>query len=492
MTAEGARPVSEGYPIEQQFLYADYSPLGDHRNIIEMLKNFVSLTGRLIQFHTNNEKLASLLNTAESIRQDVIRTVNQIKTNTQDGMNRFHNKYPDALATDLHTSSTALLDDGSKAIFSLLGNTEAGFAEQYKNYTDGILSRIQENHASAFNLVQSWLAGDYKNFPKPLLSSFSTEVSVNIESAGPKAYTAYRKSSSTKQTTRNQGLNKEKGSMGLSYKFRIETSELEFWRSPRRISEFGVKDLLLPVGMKATISEKIKQAFRFGSSKNDDLAKEPDFVKVDDFYLLSSRLVEDKTLTLQIVGDLSKPDLDLFDISFDLGNLSNSHPHLKHAQSLRDRSHPKLNYKSGKNGTPSEAADLLHVKEIAQASDFSKIYFCGTAILEKLKILQTTDVVVSTGQLELKGIDDDHFLTIDGRNEIEFPLLFDFLNFVASSFAPFVKRLKERTPVGGELILRQEVESGKRTEFSVRLDDLKSQLPDIHYCGKKVSDTLQL
>ena len=59
-------------------------------------------------------------------------------------------------------------------------------------------------------------------------------------------------------------------------------------------------------------------------------------------------------------------------------------------------------------------------------------------------------------------------------------------------FTPFVKKLKEKTPIKGELILREEVEKGQRKEFTISLDDLKSQLMDTHYCGKAVSDILQL
>ena len=493
MTVEGVRPRSEGYPIERGFLYADYSPLGDNRNIIEMLKDFVSLTGRVIQLQTSNEKLASLLNTAESLRQDVMHTVNQIRTNTKHAIELFHSKYPDALATGLHTSSTALLDDGSKSIFRLLGSTEAGFEEQHKKYTDETKSRIRENHTSAANLIQSWLAGDYKNFPAALFASFSTQVSINIDPVNPKVYAAYRKTSNTKQTaTKNQVHNKEKGTIGLSYLFRIGTSELEFWSNPRKMSEFGIRDLLIPAGMRAPISEKLKHAFRLGSRKNTELAKEPEFIKVDDYYLLSARLDGEKTLFIQLGSDLSKPDYDFFEITYDISNISNLHPHLKQVHGLQHRSHPRINYKSRKNGASSDAADLLHIKEISQATDVSKILFCGTAILEKLTILQNANVVASSGQLELLEVNDSQILKLDGMRKIEFTLLFDLLNYVAYYFAPLVKSLKEKTPVDGELILRQEVENGKRREFSVKLGDLKSQLPDMHYCGRKVADTLQL
>jgi hypothetical protein len=42
--------------------------------------------------------------------------------------------------------------------------------------------------------------------------------------------------------------------------------------------------------MRAPISQKLKKAFSFGSRKDSDIVKEPEFVKVDDYYLVSSRL----------------------------------------------------------------------------------------------------------------------------------------------------------------------------------------------------------
>ena len=492
MTVEAVRPRSEGYPVERGFLYADYSPLGDNRNIIEMLKDFVSLTGRIIQLQTNNEKMASLLKGAESLSQDVIHTVNQIRTNTKEAIQWFHDKYPDALATGLHTSSTALLDDGSKSILSLLDNTEVGFEEQRKKYIDQIMSRIRENHASATNLMQSWLARDYKNFPAELFASFSTQVRISIDPGNPKVYSAHRKTSSTKQlTTRNQVHNKEKGTMQLSYMFRIGTSAIEFWSNPRKVSEFGIRDLLMPAGMKAPISKKLKHALRLGNRKNSNLVKEPEFIKVDDYYLLSAILDGEKTLSIQLGPELSKLDHDCFEITYDISKISNSHRHIEQAQGLQ-RSRPKINYKSRKNGASSDTLDILHISEIAQATDFSKILFCGTAILEKLKLLDNANVVASTGQLELLEVNDSHIIKLDEMSKIEFTLLFDLLNFVAYYFAPLVKSLKEKTPVDGELILRQEGENGNRKEFSVKLGDLKSQLPDAHYCGRKVAETLQL
>src|SRR6185295_3590368 len=112
----------------------------------------------------------------------------------------------------LHTSSTALLNDASKTISSLLDNTEAGFDEQHKKYKEDIMTRINDNHSAAATLMQSWLSTDYKNFPSLMLSSTFTELDVIIESSDLKAYAVYRDTSINRRG-RNTARNEEKNSM---------------------------------------------------------------------------------------------------------------------------------------------------------------------------------------------------------------------------------------------------------------------------------------
>jgi len=491
MTVEAISQESKGYSIEHQFLYADYTPLCDNRNLIEMVKDFVALTGKLIRLHIDNEKLASTLKTAESLRHDVMLALSQIRTNTASAMDWFHTNHPDALVTKLHTSSTALLNDASKTISSLLDNTEAGFDEQHKKYKEDIMTRINDNHSAAATLMQSWLSTDYKNFPSLMLSSTFTELDVIIESSDLKAYAVYRDTSINRRG-RNTARNKEKNSMSLNYLFRIDTSEIEFWHGVRKLSEFGLKELMLPIGMKAPISQKLKKAFSFGSRKNNDVVKEPEFVKVDDYHLLSIRLDGEKTLFIQLVPDLTKPDSERIEITYDVSNFLSLHSQHTDSNTPPEATLPTINYKSRKNGKWVESTDLLRIEEITQASDKSKIWFLGTAILEKLRILQNVNIVTSMGKLQLLKANDNDIVLFDAPTKVNFPLLFELLSLVASSFTPLIKSLKEKTPVSGELILREEVEKGQRKEYTVRLDDLKSQLPVTHYCGRSVLDILQL
>jgi hypothetical protein len=338
--------------------------------------------------------------------------------------------------------------------------------------------------------MQGWLSRDYKNFTTSLLSNLSTEMTVIANTENFKTYTVYRDTSSNKPKSRNTHQGREKNARSLNYKFRIDTSDLEFWQGVRKISDFGPKDLMVPIGMETPISEKLKKALSFGS-KNNDLIKQPKFVKVDDYYLLAGRLEGEKTLSVQLVPDITKADIGLIEVFYDLRYLPGSNLTPEDADDP-EAAHTRINYRSRENGHFVEVPDLLRVKQIADASDHAKISFLGTSVLDKLRILENNSLTDSRGKLELLKVDDNHVLLSEGTAKVEFTLLFELLNSVASTFTPFVKSLKEKTPVRGELILREQVGERQRREFNVRLDDLRSQLSLGHYSGKMISDTLQL
>ena len=103
MAVEGISQETKGY-TGRQFLYADYSPFNDNRNVIEMLRDFVSLTSRLIKLQTDNDKLASYINTADALRQDACQAIKQLRSSIAGPIDSFRDKHPDALSTEFHTA----------------------------------------------------------------------------------------------------------------------------------------------------------------------------------------------------------------------------------------------------------------------------------------------------------------------------------------------------------------------------------------------------
>lgn len=491
MTVETLIQESSAQQIHRRFLYADYSLFDDNSNVIEMLKEFVSVTSALLRLNLDNERMASLMTAADSLTKDVKAVLDQQRTFTADAIDSFYKKYPDPLATEIHTSSVALVNDAKKNILALLANTKAGLDEQHRRYDDNLISRININHTNAATLLEKWLSIDYMNLPTLLLSRLSVEVMIHIDPTSPKTYSIHRGCKIIDQKAKGTNQNvKDLSIFPVNYAFQVDTSELVFWCSIRKISEFGLKDVELPIGMKAPLTEKLKNAFKLGNKKND-IVMQPEFAKIDDYCLLSITLNE-KTLVVQVVPDIAKTDNDLIEIIYHLPELQT----WGHAQPNNElpqaTNHPKINYKSTNNGQPVEFMDLLAVKQIAHAADLTKIMNLGTSILEKLKMLEDPKILSSRSKLQLLNVSGKNILIHDGVTIVEFTPLFELLNLIAIFFAPIVRRLKEKTPVQGELILREQMENGQRAEFVVKLEYLRSQLSSCPPLGQTISDNLHL
>jgi hypothetical protein len=66
-----------------------------------------------------------------------------------------------------------------------------------------------------------------------------------------------------------------------------------------------------------------------------------------------------------------------------------------------------------------------------------------------------------------------------------------FLKSIAAGFAPLIQKLKEKSPIKGELILRHEIDSRQREEYVVKTEELNSTLMSTDE-GKKISTILGL
>ncbi|HEX2014682.1 MAG TPA: hypothetical protein VLA68_05595 [Nitrososphaera sp.] len=474
--------------MQGRFMYSDYSPLEDDRNLVEIIKDFASLVSRIAKLDGNNRKLRSLLSDSDRLRADIIAAIKNIRTDTGYTMDKFYDQHADVLSNDLLTKGTALLLETKNTLSELLGSTESSFDEQHTKYREGILARINESNTIASNSIQNWLAGDYRVLPRPVLANLVMNISALIDRKEPSRKYEIRRTISASTITgsaeRKDGSQLE--TLQFSYTFQIDSSDLEFWNHRRTVADLGIKDLMLPVGMKAPVSEKIKQTFRFGAWKDAEIVKQPEHVKVDSYHLLSAMLQADKTLVIELAEDAKPGDIDIFRITYDVGGFPDS---LGRSSGQREAGNPaarpRIDYLSkGNGGNLSAASDLLQNKEIEKSSDMSKIQLLGSAVLSRIRALQDYKIVQSRGRLgELKIRDGDNIIP-SAVQRGDFEGLFDFLESIASSFAPFVRRMAEKSPVRGELALREELGGGQRKEYSVRVDDLRSQLKETEYSGK--------
>jgi hypothetical protein len=447
-------------------MYADYSPLEDDRNLVEVIKDFVALVSRIGRLDVNNRKLATLASDSDRLRQDIISAIKHIKTNTTYTMEKFSDEHADLLSNELLTKGAALLVDTKRSLSELLASTETGFDEHHTKYREKISTRIAENNTAAANLIQAWLSSDTHNLPRPILSHINFTIAAAIDKNG-KNYEILRNARSASVV--DAGTKEDQPeALQFAYSFRIDPTDLEFWNYRRNVTDLGIKDLMLPIGMEAPVSEKIKQKFRFGSRKDAEVTKEPEFVKADAYFMSSATLMGDKTLMVELAREVSSlQEGDRFRISYNIASL---------VQQNADATFPKIDYTRKEEANIKTEFDLLQIPDVRNASDLSKIRLLGTAVLAKTTALQDPQLIASRSKLVDLRIRNDDVVIPAGLEEGKYDWLFTFLRSIASSYSPFVRNMLERTPMKGELALKEEIGGGQRKEYSVRVEDLKSQL----------------
>ena len=486
------------------YLYADYSPLEDHRNLVEIIRNLVGLTSKIEKINLDNKKLGFLLSDTDTLRDDIVTAIKEIRTSTSHTMETFYDTHADILRDDTLRAGTAVLAATRESLGGLLDGTQESFLEHHAKHKGTIVTQISENNHAAYRLVQAWLANDYNNLPQPILSHLFMTIEVSISNKdSSRGYNVWRTVSSSteslqpplqQETSRTDpGKNLEKPAdnnvappLHFSYTFDINTDGQEFWNYRRIVADLGIKDLMIPVGMKAPISEKIRQSLKFGMGKDSEVSKDPEFVKVDNYSLVRIVMEGERTLALHLSEDPRKAEGPVIRITYDVKSLigESSTPRAGDLQQLDQKSvslRPRIDYvaqeNAGELAAPMTNTDLLQIKEIEAASDLSKMKMLGAAVLSKLMAFQEPGLLESKGSLQELRIVDTNVVTKSTLAELNYvDRFFYLLESIASSFAPYVRKMKKTTPVLGELMLRQDLGGGQRKEFSLRIDDITSQL----------------
>lgn len=520
-----------GRPAQGHFLYADYTPLEDDRNLIGMLKSFVSLTSQVIQRHEVDVKCMSLLDGSELLRKEIVSAIRNARAAATDIIDRFYEKNSGIFSSVAGLQSAGgntFLTDAKTSIARMLTDVETSSSQQQEKYKENIRSVINANRTAAITAVQNWLSAENRNFPRPVLDSLSVELAAHIDPAtNNNSYKVVRTASASianiASNKKEEGEEKKKGNEKVtaaataastlptqfSYVFEFASTGIEFWNYRKKVFDFGTRDLMLPVGMKLPMSEKVKSTFRFSKKEEQTAKEEPQFAKADDLYISSVALRGEKTFEVGLASDIASGSAgegggkgEFFTVAFDMASLaSDSYTRTVNLASPTIR--PRIYYTNNKEQAAAAAAetDLLQTREIEQATDLYKLVAFGKAVLEKMRLLQEPGILASKGRLKLLAVEEKDAIAaaVPGHSAgaagsgvmvfVEYSLLFDLLEALARSFGPAVGKLKDKTPVKEELILRQELEGGQRKEFAAKLDDLRAQLGETPY-GKLMFRTV--
>ncbi len=501
------------YTLEKKggrYLFGDYTIFDENKNFINMLKDFISISSNIIQIHKNVEKLRFVLNNAELLENEMIAKIKQFKNYTDTSMDTFYKNYHEDIINILFPTPTGtdLFFQIKNTLIHRLTDSAKEYAMHSEEYTKYIQSKIMDSYKNAAILLQAWLSKDYFSLPFTLTSNMLNIVEVSLDNTEDSSYRISR--------TSNMPLQKEKAvrfsdttiddrASYLSYSFMVEDSSVDFWNHKRKVSDLGIEDILIPVGFKTPISEKLKRSFRFVSGGDDtqsSMEKEPEFVSADDYHISYSKLVNDKTLSLILADDASKLDDKVMKVEYDLTNWYQNNYDAKvdvpansnfYKRLISEGKVPRIDYIQDK-----EIRRLnLFQKEFLQFTDMPKILLLGKLLTDKMNSLLNPKAIALHIKLESIKIDDKDVIKVN-RHSAQSPSLFyseelviSFLELVATGFAPLILKLKDRSPVQGELILRYETGDRQREEYVVRTGELNSQLSSTDE-GKRISSILGL
>ena len=493
-----------------RYLFGDYTPFEENKNFIYMLKDFVAISSNIIQIHQNTDKLRSVLKNAELFQNEMIAKVDQFKRSAEESLDAFHRKHNEGIVSNMFPTSmgTDPFFQIKNALIHPLINGEREYITHFEEYKKYIQSRIIDSYKNAVTLLQTLLSKDYCNLPFNLRTNASTVVDISIDKEHDKSYRIsrittiiLRKPSSSYNNI--EGIDPVAFPSSIGYSSLIDSSYDEFWRHKRKVSDIGTQNMSIPIGFKTPISQKLKRSFRFVSGSTDEsdhnnAEKEPEFVTVDHYCIAHAKLESGKTLSLTLADDASELNNKVIKIHYDLADLNNNGKTLDSefiTKLISEGRIPRIEYIEKQE---TRRLNLLQ-KEFAEIGDIPKILILGKAFLDKMStILDMTAVSSLHIKLEAVKVEDKEAMILNNNALPPIPMLhydedlvISFLRGIATGFSRLIQKLKEKSPVSGELILRYETDSGHRQEFTVKSEQLNSMLSSTNE-GKAIATVLGL
>jgi hypothetical protein len=460
-----------------KYLYADYSPLEYNKNIIHMLNEYIKVCANAFSLQDKIAMLYQTLEASKSLQTDlqnkIIAFGNSIFVNLSD----FNAKYKTSFQNEAQDSlpGSTLMSEFDEFFRSNIDGIKEGYSHRSQSFDSGLSKRINATKREMLLLFQEWLCRDYYELPDELITNSKISVEAFIdysETANGKLY-QIRKTITTANTAASEKT--------ISYSFLINGSKMDFWNRVNKVSDIGIKDLLIPFGLRTPLTEKLKQTLRIvpGLSR-EPVEREPGFINADDYYIVSASMDQDK-LSVLLASDPSELNKHIFRITYILKQLydfyeDGGNNNFNITQEMR----PRIDCTLKEDQEPVQ--DVLKIDEVANATDISKLILFGRALLEKLrtslepslaKDAQANLVRLSVDNQDAIAVDEQRGFTISAYNN---EIINSILKVVANCFRPAVKKAKEKSSMKDEIIIRYQRPDGSRQEYSAKITSLIEKL----------------
>ena len=492
-----------------RYLYADYTPLEQNIDFLSQLKDFASLSGIIFQAQNDFEFLRMVLANAESLESEIVSKMDQLSSALGNTFGNFTIRYNEPLRErySLPSQADPFVIASSSLKSSIIQSREV-FLKQSDNYRRYVYSRIEQSLSNALEPLNEMISRDYEKLPYVMTSNLQKGLQLSIEhTAGDsKHYNVLLTNVLPLDSYSTHG-----NISSISYSLSIRSNELEFWNERRKVSDFGLKDIMIPVGLKTPITRKLKKSLDFlpGLDKDVQSQREPKFVNVENYYVYSATSDGKENLLVVLVDDPSTPDNNFIRIKYGISEINHADGNdttsgaFVNPRTL-DLDHnklPRIDFASSEGG---EVQDILGIKGIIEATDISQIMLLGRAIFDKVQLIlhyEPSQLAVYS-KLSSIRVDDKDALVVDASkssislgntNIIAYDpsLVTLFLEITAKYYAPIVRKLKEKSPMKNELILRFENADGSREEHSLKIEEL-NLISKRTESGKKIAIALEI
>src|SRR5918996_200404 len=309
-----------------RYLYADYTPLEQNIDFLSQLKDFSSISDIIFQAHNDFEHLRSVLANAESLESEIVSKIDQLGSTLVDIFGNFGIRYNEPLRERYSIPSEAdPFVIASSTLRSNIIHSREVFLKQSDSYRRYIYSRIEGSLSSALEPLNELISKGYEKLPYIMTSNLQKGVKISIDDTfgDSKHYNIL-----LINTLPPNSFSLYENSPSLSYSLSVRSTEIEFWNQRRKVSDFGLKDIMIPVGLKTPITRRLKKSLDFLPGLDKEVKKNqraPRFVNVEDYYVYSANTDGKENLLVVLVDNPSKLDDNLIQIKYRISELSHDY-----------------------------------------------------------------------------------------------------------------------------------------------------------------------
>src|ERR1051326_2315906 len=106
-----------------RYLYADYTPFEENKNFIEMLREFVTVSERLLTTKREIENSSAALAGADALYNDLALQFRNFSSTVQNTMTLYDDKFNEMLRAGGQTEGSKLFQDSKAILVKLLEDT---------------------------------------------------------------------------------------------------------------------------------------------------------------------------------------------------------------------------------------------------------------------------------------------------------------------------------------------------------------------------------